>query len=55
MVDLAVGVSNRAGPRTIAVRGTLAGPAVRFRPVQLGRGQRATVRARVRIPRPDLW
>ena len=55
VVDLAVGLSNRAGPRTIAVRGTLAGTAVRFDPVHLGRGQRATVRARVRIARPDLW
>ena len=55
VVDLAVGVSNRAGPRTIAVRGTLAGTAVRFDPVHLDRGQRATVRARVRIARPDLW
>ena len=55
VVDLAVGVTNRAGLRTIAVRGTVAGAAVRFRPVQLALGQRATVRARVRIPRPDLW
>ena len=55
VVDLAVGLSNRAGPRTIAVRGTLAGTAVRFGPVHLGRGERATVHARVRIPRPDLW
>ena len=39
VVDLAVRLSNRAGPRTIAVRGTLAGTAVRFHPVQLGRGQ----------------
>ncbi len=55
VVDLAVGVGNRAGPRTIAVRGTLAGTAVRFDPVHLDRGQRATVRARVRIARPNLW
>jgi beta-galactosidase/beta-glucuronidase len=55
VVDLAVGVSNRAGPRTIVVRGVLAGAALRFDPVHLGRGERATVRARVRIPRPDLW
>jgi hypothetical protein len=55
VVDLAVGVSNRAGPRTIVVRGTLAGVAVRFHPVALGRGERATVRARVRIARPLLW
>ena len=55
MVDLSVRLTNRAGPRTIAVGGTLAGTAVRFHPVQLGRGERATVRARVRIARPDLW
>src|SRR5947207_10130100 len=55
VVDLAVGVTNRAGPRAIAVRGMLAGAAVRFDPVHLGRGQRATARARVRIARPDLW
>ena len=55
VVDLAVGVSNRAAPRTIVVRGKLAGVAVRFDPVHLGRGQRATLRTRVRIARPDLW
>ena len=55
VVDLSVRLTNRAGPRTIAVGGTLAGTAVRFHPVQLGSGQRATVRARVRIARPDLW
>ena len=55
VVDVAVGVSNRAGPRTIVVRGTLAGAALRFAPVHLGRGERATVRARVRIARPQLW
>jgi beta-galactosidase/beta-glucuronidase len=55
VVDVAVGVSNRAGARTIAVRGTLAGALLRFAPVHLGRGARATVRARVRIARPELW
>jgi beta-glucuronidase len=55
VVDVGVGVTNRAGARTIAVRGTLAGAALRFGPVHLGRGESATVRTRVRIARPDLW
>jgi hypothetical protein len=55
VVDVAVGVSNRAGPRTIAVRGRLAGAALRFAPVHLGPGERATVRTQARIARPDLW
>jgi hypothetical protein len=55
MVHLAVGVTNRAGPRTIAVRGTLAGAALRFPAVHLGRGESATVRTLARIARPALW
>jgi hypothetical protein len=55
IVDLAVNVSNRAGARTIAVRGTVAGVALRFPPVHLARGARATVRARARVARPRLW
>jgi beta-galactosidase/beta-glucuronidase len=55
VVDVAVGVSNRAAARTIAVRGTVAGAALRFPAVHLGRGERTTVRARARIARPDLW
>ncbi len=55
VVDVAVGVTNRAGPRTIAVRGTLAGVRLRFAPVTLDRGAGATVRARVQIERPHLW
>jgi beta-glucuronidase len=55
VVDVGVGVSNRGAARTIAVRGTVAGSALRFAPVHLGRGESTTVRARVRIARPDLW
>jgi beta-galactosidase/beta-glucuronidase len=55
VVDVAVGVSNRAAARTIAVRGMVAGAALRFPAVHLGRGERTTVRARARIARPDLW
>ena len=55
VVDLAVGVTNRAGPRTIAVRGTLAGEALSFPAVQLARGARATVHTQVRVQRPHLW
>ena len=43
VVDVAVGVTNRAGPRTIAVRGTLGGATLRFAPVRLDRGAGATV------------
>jgi beta-glucuronidase len=55
VVDVAVGVTNRGGPRTIAARGTVAGAALRFAPVHLEHGARATIRTRVRIARPDLW
>ena len=55
VVDLAVGVTNRAGPRTIAVSGTLAGAALRFPAVHLARGARAIVHTRVHVERPQLW
>jgi hypothetical protein len=55
VVDVAVGVTNRAGPRTIAVRGTLAGATLRFPAVHLAGGARAIVRTRVHVERPQLW
>jgi beta-galactosidase/beta-glucuronidase len=55
VVDVTARVTNRAAPRAIAVRGSLAGAALRFAPVRVGRGGRATVRARARIAQPDLW
>jgi beta-galactosidase/beta-glucuronidase len=55
VVDVTVRVTNRAAPRTIAVRGSLAGAALGFAPVRLARGAQATVRAQVRIGDPDLW
>jgi beta-glucuronidase len=55
VVDVTVRVTNRAGPRTLAVQGTLAGNGLHFDPVHLGRGAHATVRAQVRIAHPDLW
>jgi Glycosyl hydrolases family 2, TIM barrel domain/Glycosyl hydrolases family 2, sugar binding domain len=55
VVDVTVGVTNRGGPRTIAVRGKLAGATLHFAPASLGRGASATVRARVRVARPHLW
>jgi beta-galactosidase/beta-glucuronidase len=55
VVDVAVGVTNRAGPRTIAVRGTLAGATLRFPAVHLGGGARAIVRTQMHVERPQLW
>jgi hypothetical protein len=55
VVDVTVRVTNRAAPRTVAVRGTLAGAALSFAPVHLARGAHATVRAQARIADPDLW
>jgi beta-galactosidase/beta-glucuronidase len=55
VVDVTVRVANRAAPRTIGVRGTLAGAPLRFDPAHLAHGAHATVRARVRIADPDLW
>jgi beta-galactosidase/beta-glucuronidase len=55
VVDVTVRVTNRAGPRAIAVRGTLAGATLRFDTVQVGRGGHATVRARAHLANPDLW
>ena len=55
VVDVTVRVTNRAGPRTLLVRGSLAGTALRFAPVRLATGAEAVVRARARIDDPDLW
>jgi hypothetical protein len=55
VVEVTVRVTNRAGARDIAVRGTLAGRPLRFDAAHVARGGRATVRARVRIAHPDLW
>jgi beta-galactosidase/beta-glucuronidase len=55
VVDVTVRVTNRAAPRAVAVRGTLAGVPLRFGTVQLERGAHATVRTRVRIADPALW
>lgn len=54
-VDVTVRVRNRTGARMVGVRGSLAGVPLRFAPVRIARGGRATVRAQARIPRPDLW
>jgi beta-galactosidase/beta-glucuronidase len=55
VVDVTVRVTNRVGPRAIAVRGSVAGAALRFPTVRLARGTHATVRASARIAEPDLW
>jgi hypothetical protein len=55
IVDVTVRVTNRAGPRALAVRGTLAGTRLRFDAVRVARGGHATVRARARIADPNLW
>jgi beta-glucuronidase len=54
-VDVTVRVTNRAGPRALAVRGTLGGAPLRFDAVRVARGGHATVRARARIADPNLW
>jgi Glycosyl hydrolases family 2, TIM barrel domain/Glycosyl hydrolases family 2, sugar binding domain len=55
VVDVTVRVSNRAGPRTVTVLGTLAGHPLNFGAALLDRGAHTTMRARVRLARPDLW
>jgi hypothetical protein len=55
IVDVTIRVTNRAGPRALAVRGTLAGAPLHFDAVQVARGGHATVRARARIADSDLW
>jgi beta-galactosidase/beta-glucuronidase len=55
IVDVTVRVTNRAGPRTLFVRGTLAGAILRFDPVSLAAGAQGVVRARAHIDDPDLW
>ena len=55
VATVTVRVRNRAGPRAIAVRGSLAGVPLRFAPVRLGAGRAAWVRARVRLARVRLW
>jgi beta-galactosidase/beta-glucuronidase len=55
VVDVTVRVTNRAGPRALLVRGTLAGTALHFDPVRLAAGARGVVRAQARIDDPDLW
>ena len=47
VVDVTVRVTNRSGPRTLQVRGALAGTALHFAPVSLARGaERVNQRAR---------
>jgi hypothetical protein len=55
IVDVTVRVTNRIGPRTLQVRGALAGTTLQFAPVHLVRGAERVVRARARIHDPDLW
>jgi hypothetical protein len=55
IVDVTVAVANRAQARTIQVHGTLGGQPLAFAPAQLTTGERADVRARLRIAQPDLW
>jgi len=55
VVDVTVRVTNRAADRTLTVRGTVAGTALRFAPISLASGAQATVRAQARIHDPDLW
>jgi beta-galactosidase/beta-glucuronidase len=55
VVDVTVRVTNRAAPRTLQVRGALAGTTLRFPAVRLARGAERFVRARARIQDPDLW
>jgi hypothetical protein len=55
LVDVTARVRNRAEPRTLTVSGSLGPRALRFAPVTLGRVGVATVRARLRIAKPNLW
>jgi hypothetical protein len=55
VATVTVRVRNRSVPRVVAVRGSLAGVPLSFAPVQLGAGQAAWVRARVRLSGVRLW
>jgi beta-galactosidase/beta-glucuronidase len=55
VVDVTVRVTNRAGPRVLQVRGTLAGIKLHFDPLRLGAGAKGVARAQARIQDPDLW
>jgi beta-galactosidase/beta-glucuronidase len=55
IVDVTARVRNRGAARTIAVQGRLGPRALRFAPVAIGGGRAATVRAQLRIARPNLW
>jgi beta-galactosidase/beta-glucuronidase len=55
VVDVTVRVANRAGPRALQVRGTLAGTKLHFDPLRLGNGAEGVARTQVRIQDPDLW
>jgi hypothetical protein len=55
IVDVTVALANRAQARTVQVQGTLGDQSLAFAPVRLATGERADVRARLRIAQPDLW
>jgi hypothetical protein len=55
LVDVTARVRNRAGARTLQVQGRLGPRVLQFAPVTLGPGHAATVRARLVVPRPNLW
>ncbi|MGZ4270591.1 MAG: glycoside hydrolase family 2 protein [Solirubrobacteraceae bacterium] len=54
-VDVTVRVTNRRGPRTLRVRGSLGGQTLPFAPVAVARGGAAPAPARVVVHDPDLW
>ena len=55
LVDVTARVRNRGAARTLAVQGRLGPRSLRFATITLGPGRSGTVRARLRIARPNLW
>jgi Glycosyl hydrolases family 2, TIM barrel domain/Glycosyl hydrolases family 2, sugar binding domain len=55
LVDVTARVHNRGAPRPLQVLGRLGARPLRFAPVTVPAGRSATVRAQLRIARPNLW
>jgi beta-galactosidase/beta-glucuronidase len=55
VVDVTARVRNRGAARTLRPEGRLGPRALRFAPVALAAGRSTTVRAQLRIARPNLW
>jgi beta-glucuronidase len=55
LVDITARVHNRGAARTLSVGGRLGARLLYFAPIALGAGRSGSVRAQLRIARPNLW